>query len=653
MFHQIKTPVQQQFSKMLSNQLFVVQLEKNELFNLYLASLPEHERQDHNCNCCRAFLNNYGGIVTIADGNIHTLWDFDLSGTVYDKVPSALRTLIQSKSIDGVFLTKFDKLGTDSNLHKLDSGEVIRHIHFFLQFPKSKLTRSTDSLDTIRGNIRTTKEVFERSLTTITTDAVDSVLDLISQNALYRGKEFEQALLNFSKHQTQYNRLDQAKKQLYVWNHATEGGRIRNTAIGTLLVNLSEGMPLDNAVRAFESIVAPANYKRPTALVTEKMVKDAQKKIEELGLTASLRRRHATADDISVSNLLFVNRTNKVDSLFDSVASDIAINPKSVKGKEIKLDDFISKILPSATSVELLLENNHSFMSLIAPEDRDAENMFAWDNPISWTYQNNMTDVVKEKVKTAGGKVDGELRISLEWFNYDDLDLHVVEPGGHEISFRDRKSAYGDGFLDVDMNAGGGRSREPVENIAYDRQVPTGKYRVVVHNFCKRENIDLGFNVQIECRSQGTVINLNYDRAAQDREYVEVATFNYDPQKGITNFQSALEQSCSQREVNGLMTNRFHKVRMMMFSPNHWSDATGNKHLFMIVDGANIDVPLRPFFNEYLKASLNDHRKVFEILGSKLMVKPTDDQLSGIGFSLTQQTEFVVKVNNVPHRVIV
>jgi uncharacterized protein YfaP (DUF2135 family) len=49
-----------------------------------------------------------------------------------------------------------------------------------------------------------------------------------------------------------------------------------------------------------------------------------------------------------------------------------------------------------------------------------------------------------------------------------DLDLHVVEPSGEEISFSHRKSASG-GELDVDMNAGSQRNDKPVENIYWPK----------------------------------------------------------------------------------------------------------------------------------------------------------------------------------------
>ena len=45
------------------------------------------------------------------------------------------------------------------------------------------------------------------------------------------------------------------------------------------------------------------------------------------------------------------------------------------------------------------------------------------------------TSYIKEKVKNAGGNVNGVLRCSLSWFNYDDLDIHVKEPGGNHIYY--------------------------------------------------------------------------------------------------------------------------------------------------------------------------------------------------------------------------
>lgn len=83
---------------------------------------------------------------------------------------------------------------------------------------------------------------------------------------------------------------------------------------------------------------------------------------------------------------------------------------------------------------------------------------------------------------TQAGAKSGDPQISLSWENYNDLDLHCVEPGGFEIFFKNRRSARG-GELDVDMNVQPETNR-PVENIYYDPRIaPRGEYAVYVNHY--------------------------------------------------------------------------------------------------------------------------------------------------------------------------
>ena len=52
-----------------------------------------------------------------------------------------------------------------------------------------------------------------------------------------------------------------------------------------------------------------------------------------------------------------------------------------------------------------------------------------------------------------------------------------------------------------------------------------------------------------------------------------------------------------------------------------------------------------------LKHELEQHKRVFEALGSKLAVADADDQLSGLGFSATKRNDVVVKVKGTTERV--
>ena len=55
-------------------------------------------------------------------------------------------------------------------------------------------------------------------------------------------------------------------------------------------------MDLDTAVKKYEQITAPANYKRSKPIYSKKMLEDAQKKIVEMGYIDSLPRRYATLE---------------------------------------------------------------------------------------------------------------------------------------------------------------------------------------------------------------------------------------------------------------------------------------------------------------------------------------------------------------------
>lgn len=84
---------------------------------------------------------------------------------------------------------------------------------------------------------------------------------------------------------------------------------------------------------------------------------------------------------------------------------------------------------------------------------------------------------------------DGKLKITLLWDFPGDLDLHVKEPNGTEIFYRNKKDSATGGQLDVDNTAGGNGS---AENIYWENP-PKGEYVVsVVYYKMKRNNVNGG-----------------------------------------------------------------------------------------------------------------------------------------------------------------
>jgi hypothetical protein len=644
-FSDLESQLLANFSKLSAGRLFYVEIDRDEIWDLYLGGFDEVSRQEHNCNCCKSFLRQFAGIVTIENNQMVSIWDNLEVSQEYNQSIENIRNYIHSRPITDLFLSEQKKCGVQKNLDRVRN---IYWNHFFLEVPSS-VVRKKDVIPTQQGQARDDKNVLKRSLDELKLEAGETVLELIGQNSLYRGKEFQPLVEKFVAVSKQYKQVPDSEKNNFCWTMSLEVGtvlsRIRNTSIGTLLVDLSAGMDLDTAVTRFEKVVAPTNYKRPTSLVTPRMVEQAKEKLADLGLLDSLERRYANETDLSVNDILFTDRPSTLADVFAEVAKDTTVNPRAFsKIEEIGIEDFLSNVVPKAKSVEVLLENSHmgNFVSLLTAQNKEAPSLFKWDNNFSWSYSGAVTDSIKERVKQAGGNVVGELRTSLSWFNYDDLDIHVIEPNGNPIYFRSKRSTTS-GVLDVDMNAGGCQSRTPVENIIWTNKnaMLEGTYQVIVHNYSRREMENSGFVVQIECG--GEVFDFEFHNNPKNQELQRIAEFDYSKTTGLT-FKGEVKSNVVSKEKWGLKTNQFHKVTKLLLSPNHWGRAVGNKHYLLMLEGCVSNEAPRPFFNEFLKPELEEHRKVFEILGSKVKVEETPNQLSGLGFSETLRAGLVVKV---------
>lgn len=674
-----KKALQKHFDEMQkeATHLFEVNVDKDELWNTYLDSFPAgtneifRERREHDCSCCRQFIKNIGSAVTIKDNQIHTIWELNLGDTTYQPVCDALDAFVKAHTVTDIYTTKFPKIGTEFNFEEIN-GKSHQWDHFFLELPSKFVNRSSRSNEEVKGQFRDTRNVFKRSLDEITMEALDTILELINSNTLYKGEEWKGVLTEFKKYKKEYDKLtSDTEKDLYAWEKSVTAGmaigRIRNHSIGTLLINVSEDMDLDTAVKKYEQIVAPSNYKRPKAIFTKKMLEEAKNTITELGYMDSLQRRFANLNDITVNNVLFSNKSAArrmvgADDIFGQMEKDVAVSPKKFsKAEEISAQDFIDKVLPTAKEIEAFVENKHekNFVSMIAPVNPDAKTMFKWNNGLSWAYSGNITDSdMKQNVKAAGGNVDGVLRFSIQWNedkhdNYD-LDAHCVEPNGTEIyygSYKAPRITSMGGQLDVDVINPCGKVA--VENITWQdlSRMRAGTYRFFVHQYSGA--VRHGFRAEIEFN--GEIYSFDYNNPMRTGENVQVAEVTLD-ENGNFSIKEKLSgsSSISSREIWGVNTNQFVPVSVISYSPNYFDkqDGIGHRHLFFFLkDCVNSEEP-NGFYLEFLDNDLMKHKRVFEALGAKCHVEDTDDQLSGIGFSMTKRADLVVKVKGATERVM-
>lgn len=564
-FVEFNNKLQEHFAGMVKDvdYLFEVSLDKDELWELYLDSFPPgtneiyRERREFDCSCCRHFIKNMGNTVAIKDEKVISIWDFNVNDDKFQAVLDSLSQFVKSKPVTDIFVSNTKKIGTEKSLEQLESGRIHEWHHFYLELPNRIVDKSGRTKGDVQGRLRSTKEVFKRSLDEITEDAILTTLELISQNSLYRGEQWETPLKEFLKLKREYMNLPADKRNNYSWEKSVQVGgsigRIRNHSIDTLLVNISENMPLDLAVKKYEAIVAPENYKRPKPIYTKKMLEQAKEKVTELGFMDSLKRRYAQLDDITVNNILFVNKDSAKDiggmDVFDEMEKDISVSPKKFsRVEEVSVDKFIKDILPNTDELEILLENKHSsnMMSLIAPVVEGSKTMFQWSNNFSWAYTGNLTDSsMKENVKMAGGKVDGVLRFSIQWndeeYNGNDFDAHCLEPGGNEIFYANKVNSKTKGNLDVDI-INPKKGKPAVENITWPNKskMEEGRYKFFVHNYTHR-GYRTGFKAEIEF--DGQIYSFEYNKELRQGEKVYVADVIFNKKTGFR-IEEKLPSNC-------------------------------------------------------------------------------------------------------------
>ena len=678
-FHDIKAGMEKHVNNLMKNNefLYVVDVDKDQLWKTYLNAIPEEHnkiyktRREHDCSACRHFVKQFGNVVAINNGVVTSVWDFETGSDIWNDVAKKVSEFVKQHKIADVYLTKFNTVGLDYDMDQDDDGNPIKWEHFYAKIDPKFIYRErySETLAAEIGRRRDNRHVFKRSLDELSLGAIETVLELINQGSLYKGDEYKYMIQEFRKHKKAYINLSKDQKELYTWEQSVtlpdSISKIRNTAIGTLLIDVTEGMELDQAVDRYEVVTAPVNYKRSKPIFTQKMLDDAQKTITDLGYLDSLQRRYANADDISVNNIIFINRDTakrvQGGDLFAEMSKETKnASKKFSKVEEVGIEDFINNVVPTATEISAYVEGKHSknFMSLVAPVNKESKTMFKWNNNFSWAYTGNVTDsMLKQNVKNAGGKVDGVLRFSIQWndldqWNQNDEDAHCIEPNKNEIYYAKKVSRITGGNLDVDI-VHPNKNVPAVENITWPslaRMIP-GVYKFFVHTFSGRGGRG-GFRAEIEFN--GEIHAFDYSHNTKDKTNVQVAEVTLD-NNGNFSIKELLPSNVSSREIWGIHTNDFVPVSVICYSPNYWDEqlGIGNKHyFFMLKDCVNPELP-NAWYNEFLNEDLYPkHKKVMEALGSKAHVQESDDQLSGLGFSSTKRDELVVKVKGNTERVM-
>ena len=621
----------------------------DELFDIYLNNLPAYGRQYYNCNCCRSFINKVGGLVTIDEqGNTKSaMWN--MSSALLADIPffaksiEAMRAHVERQKVTGVFLTDESLAGTPST-----NGWT--HLH--CELPSCTINRSgVNTAGQAMAEKAQDHIVLMRSLNEFTLDTATKAMELIYSETLYRADRVKPVGEFFHRIKMKTDNATQAHKKNICWTAVAKASgtftHVRSSVIGTLLSDIQEGLSFERVAQNFKEKMNPANYMRSQSAPTENAKAQAEKLVMELGLADSLRRRYARIEEIPEfvwkpkKNII---STQPAPSLFGHIPTKDKVDPTDnglMPSSTMTWVKFARTVLPMATEMAVKVDNPSRFIGLVTEAVDGAENIMQWNNPFSWYYHGGIDAEMKARVEQAGGQYENvDMRCSLMWNTYTDLDLHCICPDGH-IHYGDKKPKRGTGgVLDVDKNVSP-ETLTPVENIRWTNRstIRNGRYKFYVNNFTNREKSN-EFVVELEIHGE---IYRFYGNSTSGN----VTAFEFDYYDGRVTFLTNAGTATTNWTAP---TNSFVDVTGITMSPNMWGGEPKEKfgqHMFFLLDGVkdNSEGKGRGFFTETLTSELQPIRKTLEAFTGATPIERADEATAcGVGYSTESDWNLVVKV---------
>jgi hypothetical protein len=173
--------------------------------------------------------------------------------------------------------------------------------------------------------------------------------------------------------------------------------------------------------------------------------------------------------------------SNQSDSARTNAPSALPAQPPGLPGLVSSNDR------PPAAAISTNLLNTNGPVTMIAAPPSDLV-----ETPPGVATAANVPEaaVIARRLGEVRAK-GGDIQISLSWQNFNDLDLHCIDPAGVEIFFSNRRSMSTGGELDVDQNAHEPFNSQAVENIYWPmNEAPAGLYRISVVYYAEHCNID-------------------------------------------------------------------------------------------------------------------------------------------------------------------
>ena len=401
--------------------VFVTDINPDHLWDLYLSSFPANDRQYHTCSCCRRFVKDFGGLVVInGDGKLSSaVWPDEFaydqdSFAHYADAAINLSKFVTKAKVTSVFLS------SDKHYGVKEAGGWT-HFNLPAQFVfENKLLTANQKMAEKRQDFITV----QRAINVVySADALKSLMAIVNSEALYRNEKVygpASWLYEVQTEQATFKNSRLRNNALWLRIAMAPDGFCHPTSsvIGSILDDITAGLPFADIKRKFDAKMKPNVYQRPQAAPSIGNIKAAEKVVEKLGIAPALRRRWATMEDL-LETMWTPSFTKEPEApkggVFDhlkSKAKDAApTRVLDIPPLLVTWDKFKRDIMPNALSIHLRNQRFLPMAALVTATDASAPPIIAWDNedrrnPLSWyvhevTHSTNRWNILERTVKVA------------------------------------------------------------------------------------------------------------------------------------------------------------------------------------------------------------------------------------------------------------
>jgi hypothetical protein len=355
-----------------------------QLFEVFLAALPDALRQENTCDTCRHFFARFGGLVTIDEHGKTSplLWAAKQGREPYAGAARAVADVVARAPVVGVFLSSERSWGTASK-----GGWT----HLAVT-PTSSLVFSTEGT---RNAAQAAAEVRE-DFRTLVAGLQDYPLELVKRAAalletgkLYRSEKcIEVAKWLLAVHKSLKSTGSARGRENLIWRVAATAPpgfcHVRSSMIGTLLDDLRLELPFAEIKARFDAKMHPLQYQRPTAAPGQQNIDRAETIIAQLRSAGALERRFAKLDDIDPLWLPRASTGKGGGGVFSH------IKPRSKNPATTEIDapavvmtweKFARTVLPEAVAIHFHVPATpKSYLALVTAKNPEAPPIIQWDS---------------------------------------------------------------------------------------------------------------------------------------------------------------------------------------------------------------------------------------------------------------------------------